>query len=304
MKLVNYGSPGAEQPGVLGDEGGILPLAGLWRSLGLPSVEMNGVIGLLPYVRSRIEQELRDAVDLIDASSVRLGPPVPHPGRIIVCGVNYRSQVDEQRERTGGRPPRRPPVVLRPGVSGPTDPVVAWDGITELEYEGELVAVIGRRVRSIAVERALEAVAGYMCGQDMISRSMMREDADISALYLQPTRAKGVDTFCPTGPWLTTADEVPDYRALALSTWVDDELRQHALADEMIMGLPELISWLSGTMTLFPGDLVFTGTPAGLGGSFDPPRELVPGQILRTAITGLGELVNPIVGEDTYRARE
>jgi len=295
MRLVSYGPRGGEQPGVLLEGQGIMPLAPLWRSLGMATPEMHAVIGLLPYLRGTIEDLCARAVDLVDPSAVRLGAPVPRPGKTIVCGVNYRSQVEEQREKTGGLPPRKPPVVLRPEVSGPHDPVVIWDGVSELEYEGELVVVIGKQVRSIAPEQAMDAVAGYMCGQDMVSRAMMLEDADISPLYMQPTRAKGVDSFCPTGPWLTTADEVDDYRQLEISTWVDEERRQHARAEEMIMGLPEMVSWLSGTMTLNPGDLIFTGTPAGLGASFDPPRELVDGQVLRTSITELGQLVNPII---------
>ena len=299
MKLVSFGPRHAEQPGILiDDETAIVPIVPVLARLGLSAIDMTAVLGLLEYIRPLLDKAATARDDVVPAASVRLGPPIPKPTKAIVCGVNYRSQVADL-EATGGHAPRKPPVVLRPNtsISGPFDPVVRWNGIAEIDYEGELVVAIGKAGRNIPITDALSHVAGYMVGQDLISRVIMQGDGDLSPLYLQPTRAKGVDSFSPTGPWLVTADSVPDPRNLEIKTWVDEELRQHGNSGEMITDVPSMIAWLSTTMTLEAGDIIFTGTPSGQGGSFKPPRELMPGQVLRTAITGLGEMINPIIDD-------
>jgi len=133
-----------------------------------------------------------------------------------------------------------------------------------------------------------------MCAQDLTSRALLRGDTDRNPLFLAPTHGKGVDSFCPTGPWLVSADAVADPAALSIRTWVNDELRQDGSTAEMIVPVPELIEWLSATFALLPGDIILTGTPAGMGGALDPPQSLRDGDVVRTAIAGLGEMINQV----------
>lgn len=191
---------------------------------------------------------------------------------------------------------RRPPLALRlpTNVSGPRDAILCPPEAGELDYEGELAVVIGRAARRVDRADAGRHIAGYMCGQDLTSRTLLRGDTDLNPLFLQPTHGKGVDSFCPTGPWLVTADAVADPGALSIRTWVNDELRQDGSTADLIVGIPELVEWLSATFTLLPGDIILTGTPAGMGGALDPPRLLRHGDVVRTAVAGLGEMVNRV----------
>ncbi len=300
MKLVSFGSRGAELPGVIVDDGsGIVPLAPILRALGVPTAEMTTVIGLLPVLRPLIESAIASDATRVDARSVRLGPPVPRPSKVIVCGMNYLSQVEEARAITGGIPPRRPPLGLRPDTSlaGPTDPIVRPPEARELDYEAELAVVVGRAGRRISREDALAHIAGYMCAQDMTALDVMKGDTDLAPLYVQIVRAKSFDTFCPSGPWLVTADEIPDAGDLRIQTWVNGELRQDASTADMLLDVPGLIEFASSSMTLAPGDILLTGTPAGMGGALDPPRFLRDGDVIRTAIPGLGEMENRVEDE-------
>jgi 2,4-didehydro-3-deoxy-L-rhamnonate hydrolase len=297
MKLVSYGPPGAEQPGVIvDDETAIVPLAPLWRELGQPPPDMSSVVGLLPWLREKIDGSLAASRGRIGLDGVRLGPPVPRPSKIVVCGLNTRSQLEESQPFFGDVAPRRPPLALRPptNVSGPRDAIACPPEAGELDYEGELAVVIGRAARRVDRSKAERHIAGYMCAQDLTSRTLLRGDTDLNPLFLQPTHGKGVDSFCPTGPWLVTPDEIADPGALSIRTWVNDELRQDGSTAELIVGVFELIEWLSTTFALLPGDLVLTGTPAGMGGALDPPQSLRHGDVVRTAIAGLGEMVNRV----------
>lgn len=297
MKLVSYGSAGAEQPGVLvEEEGAIVPLAPLWRELGQPPPDMNSVVGLLPWLREAIDEVVAGRRGQIDSAGVRLGPPVPHPSKVVVCGLNTSSQLREAQAFFGDVAPRRPPLALRPptNVIGPTDVIACPPEAGELDYEAELAVVIGRAARRVPRAQAARHVAGYMCAQDLTSRALLRSDTDINPLFLQPTHAKGVDSFCPTGPWLVTADEIADPGALPICAWVNGELRQDGSSAELIVGISELVEWLSATFTLLPGDIILTGTPAGMGAALDPPQFLRHGDVVRTAIEGLGEMVNRV----------
>lgn len=297
MKLVSYGPHGAEQPGVLVEDGGaIVPLAPLWRELGQPPADMSSVVGLLPWLRAAIDEAVAQPRELVDGAAVRLGPPVPRPSKVIVCGLNTRSQLLEAQAFFGELAPRRPPLALRPptNLSGPHDVIDCPPQAAQLDYEAELAVVIGRAATRVDRSQAHRHIAGYMCAQDLTSGALLRADTDISPLFLQPTHAKGVDSFCPTGPWLVTADEIADPGALSIRSWVNGELRQDGSTEELIVGIPELVEWLSATFTLLPGDIVLTGTPAGMGGALDPPQLLHDGDVLRTAIEGLGEMLNTV----------
>ncbi len=298
MKLVSYGPRGAELPGVLAGSD-VVPLLPLLEEVGVARGGMSAVVGLLRALRPRIEELIRSGGGRLDAAALRLGPPVPDPQKIVVCGVNYPSQVEEARAVTRGIPPRRPPIALRPRTSlaGPNDPVIRPPEARELDYEAELAVVVGRAGRRIVREDGWSYVAGLMCAQDLGAHDVIRGDTDLAPGYVQVTRGKGFDTFCPTGPWLVTLDELPDPGDLHLQMWVNGELRQDASTSELIVDVPGLIEWVSSSMTLTPGDILLTGTPAGCGIGFDPPRFLEHGDVMRTSISGLGTMENRVEDE-------
>jgi 2-keto-4-pentenoate hydratase/2-oxohepta-3-ene-1,7-dioic acid hydratase in catechol pathway len=162
-------------------------------------------------------------------------------------------------------------------VVPPGGPVVCPKVVRRLDYEGELVVVMGSGGQ----------IAGYAIADDVSARDLQRREP-------QWTRAKGSDTFCPWGPWITTADEVPDPRALRLVTTVNGEVRQDSNTSDLIFGPQELVDFLSETITLEPGDIILTGTPAGVGTYFDPPKLLNDGDVVRIEIEGLGAIEHPI----------
>ena len=206
---------------------------------------------------------------------VRLLAPVTGPGAVYAIGLNYADHAAE----TGGEPPERPIVFVkvRNSVAPPGGPV-RWPAVVRcLDYEGELTVVMGSD----------GAVGGYAVADDVSAR-------DLQASEPQWTRAKGADTFCPWGPWVTTADEVADPEALWLRTWVNGELRQDATTADLIFGIDELVAFLSETHTLSPGDLILTGTPAGVGVAMDPPQFLQTGDVVRIEVESLGSIEHAV----------
>jgi acylpyruvate hydrolase len=201
--------------------------------------------------------------------------PVPAPTAIYGIGLNYAKHVEE----TGRTRPEQPIVFTKvPGaVAPPGGPIRCPDVVRRLDYEGELVIVIG----------AGGSIGGYCVADDVSAR-------DLQGREPQWTRAKGADTFCPYGPWITTADEVPNPEDLWLRTWVNGELRQDARTSDLIFGCQELVDFISETCTLQPGDLILTGTPSGVGMALDPPRFLQSGDVVRIEIEGLGAIEHPV----------
>jgi 2-keto-4-pentenoate hydratase/2-oxohepta-3-ene-1,7-dioic acid hydratase in catechol pathway len=204
-------------------------------------------------------------------SDVELLPPVPEPGTIYAIGLNYARHAEEQ----GAELPETPIVFVkvRGSVAPPRGPIHCPAVVRRLDYEGELVIVMG----------ASGQIAGYCVADDVTARDLQRREP-------QWTRAKGSDTFCPFGPWVTTADEVPDARDLRLRTWVNGELRQDSRTSDLIFGPPELVEFISQTCTLLPGDLILTGTPSGVGVFMDPPQFLKEGDVVRIEIERLGSI--------------
>lgn len=299
MKLVSFGVRGAEQPGVLVEEE-IVPLSGALEDLGLPGVGMNGVLGLLPFLRLRIEELIGDrSTPRIDASSVRLGPPVPAPRTLIVIGGNFHSHVQEMAGMNQGKPPLQPIIVPKPttNIIGPHDPVIKPAVTSQLDYESEMAVVIGTGGRHIERTKALDHVGGYMNIQDMTARDLILPPGE-PWMHVQMGRAKGFDGSSPCGPWLLTADEVPDPQALEIKMWVNDELRQHGSTSDMVVDVAGLIESVSAVFRLRSGDILITGTPAGVGAKMDPPRFLQAGDRIRMSITGLGETGNLIVDHE------
>ncbi len=216
----------------------------------------------------------------IPLASVRLLAPL-RPGKILAAAVNYRSHVAQSRSLLG-EAPAQPELFLKPGsaVVGPGEAIVLPEGAGRVDYEGELVAVIGRRCRRVSPREALDYVFGYTCGNDVSARPWQRGD-------LQWWRAKGADTFAPIGPWLVTGI---DPSALELRTLLNGREVQRGNTSELIYDVAQLISHASQAMTLEPGDLVFTGTPGETG-------PLSPGDVVEVAVEGIGVLRNPVVQE-------
>jgi 2-keto-4-pentenoate hydratase/2-oxohepta-3-ene-1,7-dioic acid hydratase in catechol pathway len=204
-------------------------------------------------------------------SEVELLAPIPSPGTIYAIGLNYARHAEEQ----GAEPPETPIVFVkvRGSVAPPGGPIHCPDVVRRLDYEGELVIVMGPSGR----------IAGYCIADDVTGR-------DLQGREPQWTRAKGADTFCPFGPWITTADEIPDAGNLRLRTWVNGELRQDSRTSDLIFGPGELVEFISQTCTLLPGDLILTGTPSGVGVFMDPPQFLKEGDVVRIEIEGLGSI--------------
>jgi 2-keto-4-pentenoate hydratase/2-oxohepta-3-ene-1,7-dioic acid hydratase in catechol pathway len=295
MKLVSFGPIGAEQPGVLdGDE--VVPLTGWLADLGLDGVGMNGVLGLLPTMRADLEKHVLTARIRVPLDTVRLGAPVPKPPTLIVIGGNFYSHVLEMSGMNGGKPPQQPIIVPKPttNVVGAYDDIVKPSVTEELDYEAEMGVVIGKAGRNIPLASAMEHVAGYMNIQDMTARDLILPAGE-PWMHLQMGRAKGFDGSSPCGPWLLTADEVEDPHDLDVRMWVNDELRQDGSTSDMVVDIPGLIASVSAVFKLRPGDVLITGTPAGVGAKMDPPRFLQPGDRIRMSITGLGETSNAIV---------
>jgi acylpyruvate hydrolase len=206
---------------------------------------------------------------------VRLLAPIPHPGTIYAIGLNYADHIAE----TGAQAPEVPIVFVkvRNSVAPPSGPIRCPEVVQRLDYEGELTIVIGRDGE----------IGGYCIADDVSAR-------DLQGRERQWTRAKGADTFCPFGPWVTTVEEVPDPGNLRLRTWVNDELRQDSNTSNLIFGVDQLVAHISETCTLEPGDLILTGTPNGVGQAMDPPRFLRSGDRVRIAIDGLGEIEHAV----------
>ncbi|WP_026380819.1 fumarylacetoacetate hydrolase family protein [Afifella pfennigii] len=229
-------------------------------------------------------------------SDVRLLAPIPEPRRDIFCvGKNYRAHAAEFHKSgfdSGGREevPAHPVIFTKSltAVIGPHASInAALDPTDTTDYEGELAVVIGRRAFGVKKAEAMDYVFGYVVFNDVTARQLQRQ-------HSQWVIGKGVDTYAPMGPALVTRDEVPDVAALTLTTRVNGQTRQSASLADLIFDIPTLIETMSATMTLLPGDIIATGTPAGVGIGFDPPRYLNNGDRVEVSITGLGTLANDV----------
>ena len=211
---------------------------------------------------------------------------------IYAIGLNYRAHAEE----TGLEIPKYPMVFMKaPTVTqNPGDPIVLprYLRSDKVDFEAELGVVIGRPCKNVKPEEALSYVLGYVCANDVSARDWQKEKGGG-----QFCRGKTFDTFCPVGPCLTTADEIPDPSKLTIRSFVNDEKMQESGTDDMIFDVPTLISFLSGSTTLLPGTLILTGTPSGVGEARDPKRYLVPGDEVTVEIEGVGILTNPVVEE-------
>jgi 2-keto-4-pentenoate hydratase/2-oxohepta-3-ene-1,7-dioic acid hydratase in catechol pathway len=298
MRLVSYDAGGVWRSGLqigdaVADTHEVAMMAGwsepercgLHATRAVLALEPARLRALEEVISSRHAELLASEV-LAARSGLRLGPPVPDPPKIICLGLNYR---DHARE-AGLNEPTAPMFFAKWANSliGPADAIVPPTGATQtMDYEAELAVVIGTRARDVDAERALDYVAGAMAFNDVSDRELQMANN----LW---TGGKAMDTYGPCGPALITLDEIDDLQALGVRTRVNGEVVQDGTTAEMIFGVAEVIGRLSRIMTLEPGDIIATGTPAGVGNSRDPQLFLRPGDVVEVEIDQIGVLCNPV----------
>ena len=285
MKLVRFGEPGLERPGVLVEESGAVPMILDVRGMAYDLEDYNEDF-FRRFGMARLPGLLSESGrKLVPAAGVRLGPPVARPGKIICLGKNY---ADHARE-FDARVPQSPILFDKAAtaMTGPCDPICLPSGDAVVDLEAELAVVIGRPARRVEADRALEYVAGYMALNDVTDRVAQRTDG-------QWFRGKSPDTFCPMGPWLVTPDEVGDTDNLRIASKINGVILQNANTADMIFKIPYLIAYISATITLLPGDVIATGTPAGIGSARRPPLTLHPGDMVEVTVEKLGRQINAV----------
>lgn len=273
MKLCRYGPPGQEKPALLDAEGNLRDLSSVVTDIGPET--------LAPADLERLRGLELDSLPLVRGGP-RLGPCVAGVGKFICIGLNYRDHADE----TGARYPEEPVVFMKAtsAIAGPNDTVVIPRGSQKTDWEVELGVVIGQHAKYVSEAEALGYVAGYCVVNDLSEREFQMERGG------QWDKGKGCDTFGPIGPYLVTRDEFGDVQNLRLWLEVDGHRYQDGNTSNMIFGVAELVSYVSRFMSLQPGDVISTGTPAGVGlGQKPAPVYLRPGQTMRLGIDGLGE---------------
>ena len=271
MKLVRYGRAGAEKPGLIDAEGKLRDLSRVVRDI-TPET-------LTPAVLKRLRAAKPSQTPLVKGKP-RLGCPMNGIGKIVCIGLNYTDHAEEVKMAL----PKEPTIFIKANsaISGPGDPIARPRGAVKLDYEVELVAVIGRAALNVAEGSALRYVAAYCLLNDVSEREFQMEHGGGT------TKGKSCDTFAPIGPWLVTADEIADPQALGLWTTVNGERRQQGSTRDMVFPVRQLVSYVSRFMSLRPGDMLSTGTPAGVGHGARPPRYLDDGDVVAMGIDGLG----------------
>ena len=295
MKLVTFSTGSGQRVGVADADAGVVHDVSALLPAGTGLLEViEGWAEYGPALAAGHAEQPRHAL-----SSVRLHAPIPVPRRNIVCvGKNYRDHVLEFGRSGYDQPDRSQdmpefPVVFSKAttsVNGPFDDIEPHRDVTsELDYEAELGVIIGRGGRGISRQDAYDHVWGYTIVNDFTARDLQRK-------HKQWLIGKSLDTHAPMGPYAVSADEIADVTVLQVESWVNGEARQSAPVKDLIFDIPELIATISAGITLQPGDLIATGTPAGVGIGFDPPKFMVSGDVVEVAITGLGRQRNTIAG--------
>ena len=279
MKLTRVGVAGAERPALVDDD---------WKLLDLSAV----IPDVAGAVLTRTGLEKLRAVDRSKLTSVpaatRLGPAVGSVGKVICVGLNFRDHAAES-----GLPLPQQPILFMKATTalcGPNDDVVIPRGSAKTDWEVELGVVIGEVTRSVPIEQALERVAGYVIVNDISERDFQLEHGG------QWVKGKSCDTFGPLGPMLVTTEEIPDPQRLAMWLEVNGRRYQSGNTADMVFGVVQLVSYISRYMTLMPGDIISTGTPAGVGLGQRPPVYLKPGDVVEVGIEGLGRQRQRLVG--------
>ncbi|MFH8656954.1 fumarylacetoacetate hydrolase family protein [Streptomyces afghaniensis] len=276
MKLLRVGTAGAERPALLDADGTLRDLSGV-----VPDID--GALLADDAALDRVRAAAgAGELPVLDATGLRIGPPLGRIGKIVCIGLNYH---DHARE-TGAEPPGEPVLFMKAPdtVVGPNDTVLVPRASRKTDWEVELAVVIGRTARYLgSAEEGLAHVAGYAVAHDVSEREFQIERGGTW------DKGKNCETFNPLGPWLVTADEVPDPQRLSLRLWVNGELKQDGTTAEQIFPVGEVVRYLSQFMTLYPGDVINTGTPAGVAlGAPEPKPFLRAGDVVELEIEGLG----------------
>ena len=272
VTLVRFGPEGEEKPGVIDSKGQLRDLSGY-------------VSEITPETLSSASLDAIAQLSLNDLPTVagepRLGVPLTGIGKIIAIGFNYINHAAEMEVQL----PAEPLTFMKAtsALTGPFDQIIQPRNGLKLDYEAELVVIIGSRAQYISEEDVFDHIAGYTVGHDVSERAFQRERGG------QFTKGKSADTFAPVGPYFVSADQIKDIQALSIWSEVNGEMRQQGSTADMVFGVREIVSHLSQFMTLYPGDIIFTGTPAGVGDGMDPPQYLRPGDVVRIGVEGLGE---------------
>ena len=293
MKLVRFGKLGREKPGIIDEEGQIRDLSTKLKDIDSKAINPNSL---------KLVQRVNLKKLNIVRGKPRLGVPVSDIGKIVCIGLNY---VDHAKE-VGAPLPKEPIIFLKPtsSLSGPNDEVMLPKGIIlkngktqsrlvdskRSDWEVELGIVIGDKAKSVPESKAMQYVAGYTIVNDVSERAYQ-----LDAAAGQWTRGKGCDTFCPTGPWLVTKDEINRPQNLSLWLEVNGKKMQNGNTKTMVFNVKQLVSYVSHYMTLYPGDIIATGTPPGVGMGLKPPRYLKKGDEMKLGIDGLGEQTQKVI---------
>ncbi|BDU21462.1 fumarylacetoacetate hydrolase family protein [Dyella sp. GSA-30] len=271
MKLCRYGKAGAEKPGMIDHEGTLRDLSGHVSDITADVLANDGLRRLAaidPATLPRVE------------GTPRYGTPVAHVGKMICVGMNYADHAAE----TQAPVPEQPVLFMKAttAIGGANDTVVIPRGSVKTDWEVELGVIIGEVTRDVSIDKALNYVAGYAVINDLSEREFQLEHGG------QWVKGKSCDTFGPIGPWLVTTDEVADPQNLSLWLEVNGHRYQNGNTRTMVFGVAHLVSYISRYMTLMPGDVISTGTPAGVGLGLKPPTYLKPGDVIELGIEGLG----------------
>jgi 2-keto-4-pentenoate hydratase/2-oxohepta-3-ene-1,7-dioic acid hydratase in catechol pathway len=282
MKLIRVGEPGREKPGVLLGDGTRVDVSRCVPDFDEAFFGGDGIVTLARWLQGNSSSAPRLS------PRDRLGPPLCRPSKIVCIGLNFRDHAAE----TGAAIPAEPVIFFKSTTAlvGPNDPLVMPRNATKVDWEVELAVVIGRTTRYVSEPEAHDHVAGYALHNDYSERSFQLERGG------QWVKGKSADTFAPLGPFLATPDEVPDPQRLPMWLKVNGEYKQRSSTGNMIFAVPMLVSYLSQFMTLLPGDVISTGTPAGVGLGMKPqPVYLRPGDVVELGIEGLGQSRQEVV---------
>jgi 2-keto-4-pentenoate hydratase/2-oxohepta-3-ene-1,7-dioic acid hydratase in catechol pathway len=274
MKLIRFGEPGREKPGLILDSGRRIDASAFGSDYDERFFESDGLKGLRRWLADN-EQSAPTV-----ANDVRLGSPVARPSKIVCIGLNFSDHAAE----TGAAIPKEPVLFLKStsALTGPFDDVLIPRGSTKTDWEVELAFVMSKRAAYVSEAEAMDYVAGFVLHNDYSERSFQMERGG------QWVKGKSCDTFAPLGPFLATTDEIPDPHALRMWLTVNGDMRQQSSSANMIFKVPSLVSYVSQFMSLLPGDVVSTGTPAGVGLGHKPPLFLKDGDVVELGIDGLG----------------
>lgn len=294
MRLVSYATNGQELLGIASGDT-VASLKELAEGFGQDGSMFSGMNEFLAHGHRAVDlarelqhQALRDWNAWIPLANVHLHCPVPTPSKIVAIGLNYRDHAEEAHLPL----PKEPLFFAKfnSSINGPFDPVIIPRSDPEIDYEAELAVVIQKRAKHVSADDAYDYIAGYMVLNDVSARKWQFGDK-------QWTRGKSCDTFCPAGPWLTTRDEVPDPQHLRVIARLNGRIVQDSDTSNMIFGVPQLIEHITEAVTLEPGDIIATGTPAGVGVFRKPPEFLKPGDVIEIKIDGLGAIRNTMQAE-------